>query len=223
MLKKVRTFALSKLQQNKDIMNIGELIKSVCEEQGISANELADKIYCKRQNVYKIFEKPSIPTAQLGLISKALKYDFFDAISKNIKLSGVDNPEAIREISNRTAVSQFVEVMPRILKKLGKEPTICFGGALAFPDDTALPDYCLGGGYDIEFSVDSFLSEKPNCNFENAIKITRVHCDKINTDIEIWQFKNSQLCMFNIKLDYKTEKEWEKLMRYVFDYYEKLI
>jgi len=169
-------------------MSIGELIKSIAEQKHVSATELGNLIGCERKNIYKIFEKSSLNTTQLALISKALDHNFFEDIAKDQKLSGIDDPEAIREFQNRMAVSQFVEVMPQVLKKLGKESTICFGGVAEL--DIPLPDYCLGG-YDIEFSLDSLLCDKPNCNFGNAINIRRVKCEEIGIDIDLWQFTNS--------------------------------
>ena len=203
-------------------MELGELIKSVAEERNISVSQLAEMIHCNRQNVYKIFKKGNIDTALLGLISKALNHNFFEDISKDPSLSGADDSDAFREITNRMAVSQFVEVMPRILKKLGKEPVICFGGSLNIPDNVTLPDYCLGA-YSVEFSLDRLLSEKPNCNSGNAIDIKRIQCKELNIDFDFWQFKTPPTRMINLKLDYKTEEEWENVMKYIFSNYENLI
>lgn len=203
-------------------MTIGELIKSVSEKQKLSASQLAEKIHCNRQNVYKIFGKRAIDTALLGYISKALNHDFFSEISKDFRLSGAEDPEAIRELNNRMAVSQFVEVMPRILKKLGKVPTICFGGVLDISDNIPLPDYCLGA-YNVEFTLDCLMSEKPNCNFGNTIDIQRFQCKELNIDFDFWQFNFSPIRMINLKLDYKTEEEWKEVMNYIFNNYEKSI
>lgn len=203
-------------------MELGELIKSVAEERNISVSQLAEMIHCNRQNVYKIFKKGNIDTALLGLISKALNHNFFEDISKDPSLSGADDSDAFREITNRMAVSQFVEVMPRVLNKLGKKSVICFGGKFDIPDNIPLPDYCLSA-YDVAFSLDSLLSEKPNCNFGNAIDIKRIQCKELNIDFDFWQFKISPTRMINLKLDYKIEEEWEKVMKYIFSNYEKLI
>ena len=42
---------------------------------------LARKINCDRTNIYKIFQRPSIDTALLSRISKALDHDFFADLS----------------------------------------------------------------------------------------------------------------------------------------------
>ena len=47
---------------------------------------LAKKNNCDRTNIYKIFQRPSIDTALLSRISKALEHDFFVDLSENIKL-----------------------------------------------------------------------------------------------------------------------------------------
>ena len=61
----------------QDKNHIGDLIKKTLEEDGRSAIWLAEKIHCKRRNVYNIYNRASINTAQLLRISLALKTDFF--------------------------------------------------------------------------------------------------------------------------------------------------
>ena len=46
------------------------------EERGVSAAELAAKIYCDRTTVYDIFQRKSINMDQLIMISDALNFDF---------------------------------------------------------------------------------------------------------------------------------------------------
>ena len=61
----------------RDKNNIGELIRKTLKEDGRSATWLAEKIHCKRRNVYDIYKRTSIDTAQLLRISLALKTNFF--------------------------------------------------------------------------------------------------------------------------------------------------
>jgi len=65
--------------------HIGELIKNQMEKQRFPASLLADKIFCKRQNIYKIFEKDDISAKQLERIADALDYDFFAHYSERLK------------------------------------------------------------------------------------------------------------------------------------------
>ena len=68
---------------------IGQLIKEEVERQGLSAKKFGEIICCERANVYKIYERSSLDTAQLGLISRALNHNFFVDIANNQMLSGV--------------------------------------------------------------------------------------------------------------------------------------
>ena len=60
-----------------DEFHIGGQIKKAFEESGHSVEWLAEKIDCKRRNIYDIFTRTSFDTAQLMSISVALKTNFF--------------------------------------------------------------------------------------------------------------------------------------------------
>lgn len=65
-------------------LNLGEIIKLKVEEQGISQAEFARNIGMRRQNVVKlVFEKASLDTNLLALISEVLNCNFFDYFSSN--------------------------------------------------------------------------------------------------------------------------------------------
>lgn len=76
------------------IMHIGNKIKLLLKEQGLSVVDFASLIYCNRKNVYKLFEKEDINTGLLIRISQVLQYDFFAEISTelNIRRSFGDCP-----------------------------------------------------------------------------------------------------------------------------------
>jgi len=78
----------------KDEIHIGSLIRKKLEEDGRSVSWLANKICCKRANIYKIFDKTSIDTAQLLMISLALKENFF-AYYFDIYQNNTNNTDAI--------------------------------------------------------------------------------------------------------------------------------
>jgi transcriptional regulator with XRE-family HTH domain len=54
----------------------GQAIKRKLEERGMSVAEFARRIYCTRENVYNIFERPSLSTDLLKKASQALDFDF---------------------------------------------------------------------------------------------------------------------------------------------------
>lgn len=68
-------------------MKIGHRIKEVFDEMPKSCNImwLARQLHCDRRNVYRIFERENIDIVLLARISKALRHNFFDDLSKHYK------------------------------------------------------------------------------------------------------------------------------------------
>ena len=66
----------------EDDIHIGKLIRNKLKEDGRSVSWLARKIHCKRDNIYKIFDRTSVDTALLLRISFVLKTDFFMYLSE---------------------------------------------------------------------------------------------------------------------------------------------
>jgi len=62
--------------------HIGKLIHNKLKENGRSVSWLAQKIHCKRDNIYKIFDRTSVDTALLLRISFVLQTDFFAYLSE---------------------------------------------------------------------------------------------------------------------------------------------
>ena len=59
-------------------IHIGQMIKTVFEESGISVAELARRIHTTRSNIYFIFERQSIDMEQLLNLCDALNHDFLN-------------------------------------------------------------------------------------------------------------------------------------------------
>ncbi len=59
----------------KDV-HIGQLIKSELKRQGRTVSWLAEKIFCEKSNIYKMFRRKSIDLEQLMRISEALNHNF---------------------------------------------------------------------------------------------------------------------------------------------------
>ena len=66
-------------------MHIGQHIKEVMGEQGITATQLAKDICCTRPHIHKVFRKENIDIALLQRISEALNYDFFRDLSDEFR------------------------------------------------------------------------------------------------------------------------------------------
>lgn len=60
------------------MVHIGQLIEKELHRQERSVAWFARKLYCDRTNVYSIFRRQSIDTAQLLRISFILKHNFFN-------------------------------------------------------------------------------------------------------------------------------------------------
>jgi len=63
--------------------HIGQQIKIVIEQKGITITEFAKRINKSRENVYSIFTRKTIDTGLLTKISEVLEYDFYKALSKS--------------------------------------------------------------------------------------------------------------------------------------------
>lgn len=200
---------------------IGELIKREVKRQNLSADDFAKRIACERANVYKIYQRHSIDTALLGLISQALNHNFFSDIVQNPSLSGYEDKEAMRNVYNKMAIAQFTEVVPKILMRHNIEPCIFFGRPLDIPEDIPLPDFYISS-FNITFSLDDLLCEKANCNLSQVANIKRVQVPGSEVFIDCWEFITPGCDWVNLKLDYKTEQEWDNILSFVFKtFYDK--
>ena len=66
-------------------IHVGQLIKKRLETSGMTKTEFARRINKTSQNVYSIFERKSIDTALLSVISDILDYNFFELLALSFK------------------------------------------------------------------------------------------------------------------------------------------
>ena len=194
---------------------IGDLIQNEVRRQQISVTDFAKMINCQRNNVYNIFERSTFYVDQLALISRKLKHNFFVDIVNDPTLIDIDSEEAIQEMENRRARSQFIEVVPEVLKQLNKQPIISFGQPLELGDVDDLPDFMLTD-YFIAFTVGSFMAEKPQYKFNKFFEFQLFESsDGIKVYLMTNTFTGSRL--IDVKIDYKTEEEWKKTLAFIFE------
>ena len=194
---------------------IGDLIQNEVRRQQISVTDFAKMINCQRNNVYNIFERSTIYVDQLALISRKLKHNFFVDIVNDPTLIDIDSEEAIQEMENRRARSQFIEVVPKVLKQLNKQPIISFGQPLELGDVDDLPDFMLTD-YFIAFTVGSFMAEKPQYKSSPFFEFQLFESnDGIKVYLMTNTFTGSRL--IDVKIDYKTEEEWRKTLAFIFE------
>ena len=182
---------------------IGDLIQNEVRRQQISVTDFAKMINCQRNNVYNIFERSTIYVDQLALISRKLNHNFFVDIVNDPTLIDIDSEEAIQEMENRRARSQFIEVVPEVLKQLNKQPIISFGQPLELGDVDDLPDFMLTD-YFIAFTVGSYMAEKPQYKSSPFFEFQLFESnDGIKVYLMTNTFTGSRL--IDVKIDYKTE------------------
>lgn len=63
-------------------IHIGQMIKAVFDESGMTVSEFARRIHLERTTVYSIFERPTVDVIQLVKISQALKHNFLFDIAQ---------------------------------------------------------------------------------------------------------------------------------------------
>lgn len=197
---------------------IGQIIKEHVKALGLSDVQFGEMIHCQRANVGKIYKRASIDSALLGTISRALNHNFFIDIADNILLSGVDDEEAQSEVYNRMAVSQFVEVVPRILRRFGYAPSIFFGRPIEIPEEIDLPDYYIGE-LNTTFTVGKLLSEKSNCKMNEVANVTRYRDTVNGITADLWQFHDTPQALLDVALVYRTEEEWEEVLRWIMNHF----
>ena len=66
--------------------HIGQMIKAVFDESGLTVAEFARQIHLERSTVYGIFERPSIDSMLLARISLVLKHNFLSDIEQHYGL-----------------------------------------------------------------------------------------------------------------------------------------
>ena len=76
-------------------IHIGNLIRDELRRSGHTNQWLADQLSVERSTVQRLFNKPSIDTQQLLLISTALNVDFFRIYSDNLGPRQILSPDSI--------------------------------------------------------------------------------------------------------------------------------
>lgn len=197
---------------------IGELIENEVRKQQIPITEFAKMICCQRNNVYDIFKRSKMDIAQLKQISKVLNRNFFKELSEDVELIN-DSDVSEEEVMKQKAVSQFLNVVPDVLRKLGKASTIVFS-RLDEPgyEDCPTPDFGLPDYY-ISFTIGETLKER--FGYNALLPINPV----FNADgcmVEICTNMIYGSIFLNIKLDYRTSDEWYKILAFAFEIYSKI-
>lgn len=200
---------------------IGELIEKEVRKQQISIVDFADKICCKRNNVYNLFSRNNMDIKQLALISKVLGRNFFKELAEDIELANERN-ESEEESKNSKAVSQFMEVAPRVLRKLGADSAIVF----SISEDgkfegSPVPDFMLPD-YAISFTIGETFQERAKGFYHPKLISIESYQNEKGATIEISTNHLHGSRIINIKLDYKSEDEWYNTLKFALQVYHSI-
>lgn len=197
---------------NNKRLKLGELIEQEVHKQGISISSFGKMIYCTRSNAYDIFKRgDKIDAAQLKLISKVLGRNFFKDLAEDPNLIDLENEEVKKDLENRKAVSQFMDVLPDVLIKMGIEPIIVYS-KLNKLWGKKLPDYGLSG-FPITFTIGQRLWEKVETDIKAVYRIESYQ-DPTSGIIDVWINEFERTAVIDIPILYHSEKEWESIMRF---------
>ncbi len=191
---------------------IGELIEQEVRRQGWTITAFADAIFCGRNNVYDIFKRSKMDIIQLAQISKVLNHNFFEDIVVNPNLIDLNDPETEKEIYNRKALSQFWDVVPNVLNKIGME-TCIVKQTYTYDPDVILPDLGLSD-YGVFFTIGEWLADRFNNRYREVL-VYESRYSPAGSRVDLWYNKLHKTYSIDIKIDYKSENEWEELLSYV--------
>lgn len=112
----------------KASIHIGKKIKEVLDKTPISVVDFAKSINLTRNGAYKVFEKETIDTGQLQVISKVLSHDFFQyyeqlIIAKETKPEyGYATKDEVADLAH--AILKLTKAVERIEEQLPKKKAV---------------------------------------------------------------------------------------------------
>lgn len=191
---------------------IGDLINEEVRRQEMPVTKFAKEINCQRNNVYDIFNRSNMDIDLLKRISKVLGVNFFQIIADDLDLvcEEADNVNP----QEQKAVSQFLDVVPKLLEKMGKNAAIFMGNPCPSDiDSDCLPDFCLPD-YSISFTFGKTLEERMGSNRFLSFEVVRKNA---GCEVETCFNKYTSLPTVNIQLTYKTEEQWAEILGFAFE------
>lgn len=191
---------------------IGDLINEEVRRQEMPVTKFAKEINCQRNNVYDIFNRSNMDIDLLKRISKVLGVNFFQIIADDLDLvcEEADNVNP----QEQKAVSQFLDVVPKLLEKMGKNAAIFMGNPCPLDiDSDCLPDFSLPD-YSISFTFGKTLEERMRANSYLSFEVVRKNA---GCEVETCFNKCTSLQTVNIQLTYKTEEQWAEILEFAFE------
>lgn len=191
---------------------IGDLINEEVRRQEMPVTKFAKEINCQRNNVYDIFNRSNMDIDLLKRISKVLDVNFFQIIADDLDLVCEEADNVNQQ--EQKAVSQFLDVVPKLLEKMGKNAAIFMGNPCPLDiDSDCLPDFSLPD-YSISFTFGKTLEERMRANSYLSFEVVRKNA---GCEVETCFNKCTSLQTVNIQLTYKTEEQWAEILEFAFE------
>lgn len=191
---------------------IGDLINEEVRRKGMPVTKFAKEINCQRNNVYDIFNRSNMDIDLLKRISKVLGVNFFQTIANDLDLVREEADNVNQQ--EQKAVSQFLDVVPKLLEKMGKNAAIFMGNPCPLDiDSDCLPDFSLPD-YSISFTFGKTLEERMRANSYLSFEVVRKNA---GCEVETCFNKCTSLQTVNIQLTYKTEEQWAEILEFAFE------
>lgn len=191
---------------------IGDLINEEVRRQEMPVTKFAKEINCQRNNVYDIFNRSNMDIDLLKRISKVLGVNFFQKIADDLDLVCEEADNVNQQ--EQKAVSQFLDVVPKLLEKMGKNAAIFMGNPCPSDiDSDCLPDFSLPD-YSISFTFGKTLEERMRANSYLSFEVVRKNA---GCEVETCFNKCTSLQTVNIQLTYKTEEQWAEILEFAFE------
>lgn len=191
---------------------IGDLINEEVRRKGMPVTKFAKEINCQRNNVYDIFNRSNMDIDLLKRISKVLDVNFFQTIANDLNLVCEEADNVNQQ--EQKAVSQFLDVVPKLLEKMGKNAAIFMGNPCPSDiDSDCLPDFSLPD-YSISFTYGKTLEERMGANRFLSFEVVRKN---VGCEVETCFNKITSLPTVNIQLTYKTEEQWAEILEFAFE------
>lgn len=197
-----------------DKIHIGSEIKSIIKQNGINVTDFANKIYCSRGYVYKIYKYEEVNDFLMGKIIKALEKDYCIDLSQS-------SLNAYKEEYQNRAIGQFMSVVSKLAENYQNGqimtcPTNYEVDGMKVP----LPDYTIEPWL-IMVTVGESLEERfKRLKFDCIFKFTTIS-DETGASVILCYSSVFKTHSINIILDYKTREEWENTFRLAIDTAEK--
>lgn len=200
----------------KDLTPIGQLIMDEINRQRLTKKEVYDAIPTTKQNFDNMLQRPGLDVITLGKIGNCLKCDLFKRISETPSLLSLEDPKTLKYLEEKRAISQFVEVVPDVLHKLGKSSVIAFSSKRFEKEvpNLVLPDFILPD-YEFTFTKGGGLFTAASNGQKVPFQINHINGGK-GKELYIWYNPLQADIFFDLELIYRKEEEWFETMKWAF-------